>query len=301
MSPSAQAALACVLAGVAGAIVDTCPGSLVVEGYGNVSLVAAEWNTPNVSAAGVQALGGTALPDMWGRAYMADACTPGEYNNSDYLALRLLGKRLTYTTDVSRAGCGCNAALYLVSMRQNDDESGCFDYYCDANNVCGVRCVEIDIQESNKHAWHSTLHTADDGAGVSAGYGGEVSNNSSYAFGPEAYGPGAGCVDTSQPFEVSVAFPVGPSGRLRGMEVILSQRGSACDARLFLGSYGEDPSFEALSRALEEGMTPVLSYWKSTDMLWLDGRGDGSAGPCAEDTAVCGAAPQFYGFRVESL
>lgn len=288
-------ALSATQAAADGAI-ETCPGAIDIAGYGNASIVAAEWNTPSVSAAPVHAWGGSVVPEMWGRAYLADDCTSGEFNHTEYLALPLLGRRLTYTTDLSQAGCGCNGALYLVSMQQNPKESGCFDYYCDANSVCDVRCVEIDIQEANRYAWHSTLHTAEDGVGVSAGYGGGAVGISA-----EDYGPGGRCVDTSRPFQVSVAFPVNATGWLSGMEVTLSQVGTPCTAGVLLGSYSEDPEFEVLTRALAEGMTPVMSYWKSTDMLWLDGRGPNGDGPCEEDTALCGAAPQFYNFRVDDL
>merc|ERR1719335_961100 len=86
--------------------------------------------------------------------------------------MKLLGKRFSYTTDMSGAGCGCNAALYLTSLPQSSSASDCGDYYCDANNVCGESCAEIDIQEANQYAWHSTLHTSQDHSGVGKGYGG---------------------------------------------------------------------------------------------------------------------------------
>lgn len=84
------------------------------------------------------------------------------------------------------------------------------------------------------------------------------------------------------------------------MEVTLSQQEKGCELRINMNYYHNDQGFEELTRALAEGMTPVVSYWKSPDMLWLDGPGIG-AGPCQQDTTQCGTAAQFYNFAVESL
>ena len=68
-------------------------------------------------------------------------CSEGAYNHSEYAALQLLDKTLSFVVDLSAAGCGCNAAFYLVSMAQNTQPGTCDnDYYCDANAVCDVRC-----------------------------------------------------------------------------------------------------------------------------------------------------------------
>merc|ERR1719195_152757 len=107
---------------------------------------------------------------MGSRAYFASSCSAGKYSNEQYLALDLRKKTLRYTVDLSGAGCGCNAALYLVSMGRNSLKSMCSDYYCDAASVCGITCSEIDIQEANKFAWRSTLHLATDPAGQGVGF-----------------------------------------------------------------------------------------------------------------------------------
>merc|ERR1719510_2756522 len=135
---------------------------------------------------------------------------------------------MRYTTDMSGGGCGCNVALYLVSMKQNPKPSGCEDYYCDANNVCGESCAEIDIQEANQHAWHSTLHTSQDHGGVGGGYGGGDSWNGPRDFGAQEYAPGGRCIDTTKPFQVAVSFPTDAGGALTGMNVELSQDGHSC-------------------------------------------------------------------------
>jgi hypothetical protein len=196
-----------------------------MAGYGEVSIVPTGWaNTyASASAVEVKAQGSGVTVNLGARAYFASSCTAGIYNHRQYMALNLLGKTLRYTTDMRDSGCGCNAAFYLVSMRQNVQPSKCEDFYCDANHVCGVSCAEVDIQEANQFSWHSTLHTSGDTSGVGAGYGGGKSWTGPRDFTSEQYGPGARCVDTSKPFEVAASFHTDAHGALAAMEVVLSQ------------------------------------------------------------------------------
>jgi len=274
---------------------DECPGALGVQGFGDVELVATAWNMPGFPAGPVRSVQGQVQPDMWGRAYFASVCAQGTYNPTEYTSMHLLGKTFSYMTDVSGSGCGCNAAMYLVSMPQNPSATGCHDYYCDANNVCGVNCHEIDIMEANKFAFHSAVHKQWDGNGVAAGYGGWCME----FFNSTQYGPKASCVNTNEPFKVSTSFPVDESGKLTGMYVTLSQNG--CSLPLSITHYEQDSKFVALTEALSAGMTPVVSYWKSKDMLWLDGPGTGN-GPCTVDSEQCSTeAPRFWGFSVQNI
>lgn len=92
------------------------------------------------------------------RVAFATRCEADEvYDPSEYQAEKLLGKTLSWTVDLSAAECGCNVALYLVSMHQSTSAGWCFepgapqggDYYCDANSgiTCGTACTEIDLVE----------------------------------------------------------------------------------------------------------------------------------------------------------
>lgn len=274
-----------------------CPGTIFVLGHGPVSLVNARWNTPGSSARQVQVGQGVIVPHLGGRAYFGNSCTTGTYNPLQYSQLMLLGRTLHYTTDLSGAECGCNAALYLTSLHQNSAPSSCGDYYCDANSVCGVACAEIDIQEANKHAWDSTLHVHDDGSGRFGGYGGDSRRDWTAA----EYGPGARCIDTNRPFQVAASFPVNGAGMLQAMVVTLSQMGHSCRLTVKIDSYnwaGRDGMAE-LSATLARGMTPIISYWKSTNMLWMDGKGGDGKGPCAADTPQqCADTVRFSGFSL---
>jgi len=285
------------------AAVTTCPGSIDLQGYGRVSLVNAEWNVPGERAGDVRVSGRAVVPGMKGRTYFADSCTSGAYDPHRYAAVPMLGRTLRYTVDLSGAGCGCNAALYLTSLRQCTQASGCSDYYCDANSVCGVRCAEIDLQEANMHAWHSTLHVASDGSGIGAGYGGGATWNGHRDFTMEDYGPNSVCIETTKPFQVAVSFPVDGSGRLAAMTTELSQAGKPCRLFISVGQagywYGGQDGVSELSEALRAGMTPVISYWSSPDMLWMDGRGADGRGPCSvDDPSACAASVRFYDFSL---
>jgi len=258
-------------------------------------------NTSNASAAQVEVHSDTVLKaHMDARAYFADSCTSGSYDPKQYLALNLLGKRMRFSVDVSKAGCGCNAALYLTSMQQNEKASECFDYYCDANSVCGESCAEIDIMEANRYAWHSTLHAAWDGSGLAAGFGGGSGNSTGPRdFTASDYGPGARCIDTNKHFQVEADFLADGKDRLEAMEVTLSQIGHSCSLAMRISNY---PGMPELSRALRAGMTPIVSYWSADDMLWMDGEGADRAGVChSDDASKCGDAVKMFNFSMESL
>mmetsp|Transcript_13798 Transcript_13798/g.39262 ORF Transcript_13798/g.39262 Transcript_13798/m.39262 type:complete len:403 (+) Transcript_13798:74-1282(+) len=283
-------------------LVGACPGTISVGGVGPVALTNAKWNSPGVPGGEVRLLDGAVAPSMWGRTYFAQTCVEGEYNQSRYTMLKLLGKTLQYMVDLSGAGCGCNVAVYLASIAHNFQASLCSDYYCDAANICGVRCDEIDIQEANKYAWHSTLHVHDDPGGGGIGYGGTLRNN--WTVGE--YGPGAKCVDTNAPFRVAVSFPVGADGNLLALDIVLSQDAKPCTLtqHVYADHYmyrGRQAGLE-LSRSLAQGMVPVVSYWSSESLLWLDGReSDGKGGCSRDDPTTCQDTVRLYDFSVTGI
>jgi hypothetical protein len=223
------------------------------------------------------------------RLYVADRCGAQRVGKEIYTGMQLLGKTLRYTTDVSGADCGCNVAIYLADMRAADYPQ-CKDNYCDANpqiTGCGT-CAEVDIQEANLHAFHTTLHSPGDTAGVGAGYGGE---GAQIAWGHGLYGPGGRCVDTRKPFEVAAYFS--PAG----ISVLLSQKGSPCSLPLSVGGYAGLP---IIARKLADGtMALVMSYWQAKNMTWLDGPGQNGSTACQAETCNCGGPARFYGFSLD--
>ena len=296
--------------------VATDDGNVVAEVIGSAEVLSS-----NVLVAGLNAGG-----SLGGRSYFGTRCSEAKaYANSDYLELPLAGAALSWEADVSKAGCGCNVAFYLASMRQNPHEGRCGDYYCDANSVCGVACAEVDLMEANRFAFHTTLHTASDPYGAASGYGGGAPpgpgpNASGWSgprdFGSADYGPGAGhCIDTTLAFRVKVRFPLGPDGVLTRLAVTLSQGTGSGD----VDDWGAPASgcaihFDAgvgyaglaeVTAALEAGMTPVLSYWSvpgaADGMGWMDGAGLDGAGPCAAYTdADCGPHAGLTAFTVSA-
>jgi hypothetical protein len=99
------------------------------------------------------------------RSYLGTSCdVHGDKPWDNLLNVKPLGKILSYTVDLSSAGCNCNAALYLVSMAQQrtfkSKKADCKGdpTYCDANGVCGSKCSEIDLMEANNHAFVTTIH-----------------------------------------------------------------------------------------------------------------------------------------------
>ena len=80
--------------------------------------------------------------------------TVHEWGDVRYDRLRLLGRTLRWRMDISTVGCGCNAAVYLVSMPQ--PTNGSDSRYCDIQLTGDRRCLEIDLFEGNTKAARAT-------------------------------------------------------------------------------------------------------------------------------------------------
>ena len=209
--------------------------------------------------------------------------------------------------DISTAGCGCNGAFYAVAMpgiaaNGSYAPGGSGDFYCDANDVGGSWCTEIDLIEANTAAMAATPHACAspdasghvakcDGGGCSLG----TKNNGTL------FGPGAGfAIDTRRPFAVVTSFPIDAQGHLAAVDTrveqgqasfLLSHTPAGC------GTHWSD----TLTAPLAAGMVPVFSLWGDTksgsDMTWLD------VPPCSAATGCGGAGSValFSNFSITSL
>jgi len=210
------------------------------------------------------------------RIYIGNKCA-NDFAPDVFFPFVLLGKTFSFTADLSQVGCACNAALYLVSMpaynRQGQpDRTKCDDYYCDANDVCGEYCPEMDTFEANNRALAVTPHRCD--APQNKFYGscdrGGCGINT-YKQDANAYGPGNQyTINTMQPFRVSITF-ASNNGQLNKITTVLTQSGKTF-------SFTHDDSrcgggyLASLTSAFSEGMVVAISYWGTTGsgMSWLD-------------------------------
>merc|ERR1712203_136379 len=88
------------------------------------------------------------------------------------------------------------------------------------------------------------------------------------------------------------------------MEIELTQVGKSCPLSIRIADYKlkyRDGMVD-MTKALEAGATPIISYWKSKKMLWLDGLGEKFDGPCvADDPSACVESVKFYDFSVTPI
>ena len=208
--------------------------------------------------------------------------TVHEWGDVRYDRLRLLGRTLRWRMDISTVGCGCNAAVYLVSMPQ--PTNGSDSRYCDIQLTGDRRCLEIDLFEGNTKAARATLHTqkgeASDGTcnqwGCVQALGSGPGGGSNLL-----YGTGATTgIDTSRPFEVECTFDENGN-----YHVLLTQDGrqtvlyDPTQASNWPGVGVPIGATRASREALLNGMVLVVSLWGG-DMAWLDGGCNGYYPPC---------------------
>ena len=210
-----------------------CAGAVDIQLFGQSAqyhVAAAAWAHTTTSGASV-----TLNYDE--RAYLVPACAaPGGAFSPQMFSQRIpmYNSSWSFTVDLSSASCGCNVGLYASAMPAvgrsgAPDPSTSGDFYCDANNVSGLWCTEMDIMEANVAALATTPHhceAADAGGFVASCDRGGCSRNSKNTA--AQFGPAASfAIDTRRPFTVTAAFPVGPQGELAGVETAVTQSGSA--------------------------------------------------------------------------
>ena len=182
-------------------------------------------------------------------------------------------------------GCGCVAALYLVSMpaRKQDgsfDPAGDKLYYCDANAVGGVLCPEFDIMEANIVSFRSTPHTCD--APSSKGYYSKCDGGGKCAADVQTdhrldYGPGWACtvmeecyINSEQAFHVKIDFNKGSDGKFNGYTTTMSQFKQETGGSRTIDMQNDcATNFEEMGKDLENGMVFAMSNWESTGIDWL--------------------------------
>lgn len=279
---------------------ETCAGTVDIEGYGRVQVAAAMFMRQEEEAAPVEVPHGWAvMPRLNSRAYLTQNCSAGDYSNVS--ALKVLGKRIRYTTDITHTACGCNARLHLVPLKASIGKDKCGDGYCGPEAACGAKCGAVGLQDANQYAWATQMWVHDDVAGMGGGYGGGDGVVGRRQWNESVYGPGALCIDTSWPFMVEVAFPVDELGLLMAVDVTLTQPKKSCPLKMHLNSYsfkGRDALAE-VSLFLSEGVTPMVAYSNSSHLAWLDGAGPDGLGPCVQESPeACPETVRFYDFAI---
>jgi len=201
------------------------------------------------------------------RFYLANSCA-SSFGPTVFSADKLLGGSISFTVDISKIGCGLNAAFYLVSMPGSGAGSN-RDYYCDANAVGGnPSCSEMDLFEANRHAIQITPHRC---SGSSCDTGGCARNTQSITkgFGPDS----TFTINSASVFTVKITFNGNP---LTSITSVISQ-GSKSITLTHDSSCGSG-YLSTVGTALGQGMVPVWSYW-SGNVAWLDSPACSSESP----------------------
>jgi len=255
-----------------------CLGAIPIKGEPTTYIM--------TDATGVNINGGTLTIKHNNGADFTQVCED-KFTPNVFKPFFLLDKTLGFTADLSTVVCGCNAAFYFTKMpaydaNQQPNPTTCGNYYCDANNVCGAWCPEMDVLEANRAGLAVTPHKCDapqgkfyshcDGAGCSL----RTKDM------PNAFGYGSNFqIDTHHPFNISMSFRTS-NGQLSSIYTVLSQDNRKAEITHDTGRCGAG-YLESMTEAFKAGMVLVVSHWSGntgSDMGWLDIPPCGAADAC---------------------
>mmetsp|Transcript_111963 Transcript_111963/g.361469 ORF Transcript_111963/g.361469 Transcript_111963/m.361469 type:complete len:806 (-) Transcript_111963:301-2718(-) len=268
-----------------------CIGGLAIEGLDTASFVSGGGAMVSENRLTLQHNSGVSI---------TTSCA-GAWDPNSFARFQLLGRTLSFTVDLSRVGCACNLALYLVQEPALDwsgipSAGSCSwsPYYCDANMVCGQWCPEMDIMEANNRVFSSTPHKCN--APSDKGHYSACDRNgcgqNTRDMDSQAYGPGGSYrIDTTRPFDVHTTFHIGdtlasnvssPVTSCTGMITRLQQ-----DGKEVVLDHPQCSSYlDGVSDPMAAGMALRITYWGSdaSTMSWLD------QPPCGGDSCAGGNA-----------
>jgi hypothetical protein len=203
------------------------------------------------------------------RAYLTKSC--GGWSPNNFYQMQLLDKTLSVDVDLSTVSCGCNIAFYLVSMPGYTPSGGHqTDYYCDANNVGGTWCPEMDLMEANQKAFAVAPHKCDPKQGNAYTNCDRSGCSRKFHSMGGAYGYGAGYkINTQNPFTMSWTFKTS-GGQLSSIVATLRQGANSVSITMDGGCGGG--YLASMTSAFQTGMVPVFSFWgdSGSTMQWLD-------------------------------
>jgi len=270
-------------------IASACNREFAIKGFETATFM---------SGKGTNISGGDLSLEHYSALGVTTTCS-NHWDPSGFALFKLLGKTLSFVVDLSKVGCACNLALYLINGPPRDETGqpavgtcSWGPYYCDSSSVCGEQCPEVDLMEANSLAFQATPHKCD-APSLSGRYSSCDRKGCSHhtaSLGARAYGPADHYrINTLRPFEVHTSFHEAsrPTGRVfAGMTTVLRQghREIVLDHR-HCSSY-----IEALTAPLLQGMILRVSYWgnRASTMAWLDSPACGDEDRC--DGAAAGKA-----------
>lgn len=209
------------------------------------------------------------------------------WEDVQYDKLRLLGRTIQVTVDMSGVGCGCNGAIYLVEAPQPDARGS---RYCDMNSDARERCTAIDVMEANAKSIVTTIHTqAGQRADGSCNQWG-CAQGLGVADGGCRYGPLSPNIDSSRPFVLSATFH--PTGSLRttvsqdGRTFTLFGQPVSNALPYWHGPFIPPEATTKVATALDNGGVFVtsLSGGEEGSMNWLDGGCSSASYPMCDIT-----------------
>jgi len=251
-------------------VLATNKGSINIEGYGEVFLIAPDW-APNITVAE-----DSFTINGYGRVTFAKIPTDG-FEADAYWKADLMGKKFSYTVDLSGVGCHCNANGYFVGMpAPSAGDSG--DFYCDAQMGGGNWCPEYDVFEGNKYTVMQTIHhcNATDGVWDTCDRSGCSQNI--YNVDEKAMCPDESCgINTLKPFRMT-HYQDATSA------TITVEQGESVE---YTYDVCQESGVLDIMADSYNGMVFIASVWggPGIDMGWLDGV-TGCEGVCDVDSSI---------------